>query len=75
MPIRLHHRQLAYGLALSLPVLALGLTTGLALLMQRDPEPVCAMITPEPALPGLVTLDGPPPPHPACIRVELSAAR
>ncbi len=64
-------RRCTWALALTLPVLAF------ALLMQapRGAGPVCAVVPEDAAQPTLGLLEGPPPPRPACIRVELSPAR
>jgi hypothetical protein len=47
----------------------------LGVLGTQTTGPVCAVVAEEAAKPVLGLLEGPPPPTPACIRVELNPAR
>jgi hypothetical protein len=67
-----HHRAWALGLALP-PLVALAIAA--MALAPPTTGPVCAEVPETAAQPALDLLEGPAQPHPACIRVQLSAAR
>lgn len=57
-----------------LSVVLLALMYLLGALFTQSAGPVCTVVTEQAAKPVLGLLEGPPPPNPACIRVELNGA-